>query len=141
MVPTSLALKQHWSSRHLDARLFDHLSPLRNLQLEKVPDSEGAPPPDSAPSFTKVSRIMGLAKALLIATFNLATISLGVPFLTAKPTQSSTTRLGKPCSTTVGTFGNAATRLGPVTASARSLPLAINLSPAGSWRTCTDWFR
>src|SRR5262249_9117195 len=41
------------------------------------------------------SRTFGLLSALLIAVFERVTTSSGVPLFTAKPTQSSTTRLGK----------------------------------------------
>jgi len=56
-----------------------------------------------------------------MAAFSRTTTSFGVPLFTARPTQSSTTRFGKPCSTMVGTSFSAAIRFGPVTASAREL--------------------
>jgi hypothetical protein len=46
-----------------------------------------------------------------------------VPFFTAKPTQSSTMRLGKPCSTTVGTLGKARNALWTDHALIRSIHL------------------
>src|SRR5690606_16633231 len=67
-----------------------------------------------------------------------ATISFGVPDFTAKPTQSSTTRLGNPASTMVGTSFIEVSRFGPVTASARNLPDAIS-STTGSVVMNMNW--
>src|SRR5262249_16010715 len=90
-----------------------------------VPNSAGVPPAGSAPTLPNASRTDDFANALLIAALSLATVSLGVPLLAEKPTQSSTTSDGNPASTIVGTSPSTARRLGPVTASARNLPVLI----------------
>jgi hypothetical protein len=68
-------------------------------------------------------RTFSVASAALTAWFKRPICSFEVPVFTAKPSQPSTTRSGKPCSTTVGTSFKSGTRFGAVTASARSLPV------------------
>src|SRR6185436_13728759 len=70
--------------------------------FSRFPNSDGPPPAGSAPSLARASRTLGFVRPRLIASFSCTTISLGVPLFTLKPIQSSTTRLGKPCSTIVG---------------------------------------
>ena len=90
-----------------------------------LPNLEAVPPAGSAPSFANAVCTLGFASARLKALLRCSVISGGVPLFTTKPTQSSTTSLGNPCSTMLGTSLNTAIRLGAVTASARSLPVAI----------------
>src|SRR5262249_42705470 len=89
------------------------------------PKSVGVPPAGSAAIFSIASRTRGFARALLAAWFSRATTSSGVPRFTSRPNQSWMINSGKPASPTVGTSLRAGSRAGPVTASARSLPVAI----------------
>src|SRR5262245_14203818 len=81
--------------------------------LIKSPNSAGVPPAGSMPILAKAARTFCFATARFMASFRRMTISVGVPLFTAKPSQSSTTRSGKPCSATVGVSFRAATRQRP----------------------------
>src|SRR5690348_9896683 len=90
-----------------------------------VPNASGEPPPGSVPSLARASRTLSVLSALLTAALSCAVTAGGVPVFNIKPFQSSAVSLGYPASAMVGTSLSAATRLWPITASARSLPVLI----------------
>src|SRR4051794_17434206 len=102
------------------------------------PNSAAVPPTGTAPIFSSKVRVLGSARTLLIAVLSCEVTSAGVPRLPAKPIQSATTRSGNPASTTEGTSLRAGIRVGAVTASARSLPVAMR-SMTGSVVTNMYW--
>src|SRR4051794_3303507 len=102
------------------------------------PNSAAVPPTGTAPIFSSNVRVLGSARTLLIALLSCEVTSAGVPRLPAKPIQSATTRSGNPASTTEGTSLRAGIRVGAVTASARSLPVAMR-SMTGSVVTNMYW--
>src|SRR3954469_2933126 len=90
-----------------------------------APNASGVPPPGSVPSLASASRTLSVLSALLTASLSRAMTAGGVPAFSRRPAQSSAASLGYPASTMVGTSLSTATRLRPITASARSLPALI----------------
>src|SRR6476660_2847658 len=90
-----------------------------------VPNASGVPPTGSVPSFASASRTLSVLSALLMASLSCAVTTGGAPAFNIRPFQSSAASLGYPASAMVGTSLSAATRLWPIMASARSLPLLI----------------
>src|SRR3989442_1454967 len=87
-----------------------------------VSNSSGVPPAGSRPSPANFSLSAGDISALFISALSLATMSFGIPRGPITPAQVITSKPVTPASATVGNSGTAGERLGPVTASPRTLP-------------------
>ena len=91
--------------------------------------SSGVVPAGSEPSATMRSRMSGRSRILTNSSCSRVTMALGSPAGPITPYQPTTSKPGS-TSATAGRSGNAARRLGAVTASPRSFP--------DRTRVCTD---